>query len=152
MMGALSYPDAEVCLMRAWFLIMMGLAVGLSAGGVTGCAASGTTTSDAAATCGRTLTGVDITVVVRIGRGSVSCPTAMTVERSYAALIRAGGLRGNGGGAPVSIRGWTCQGYTSAEIAQTERVSACVKGSAQIFTALPPTQPSTSTGAPPVPA
>ena len=76
--------------MRAWFLIMMGLAVGLSRGLWTGCAASGTTTSDAAATCGRTLTGVDVTVVVRIGRGSVSCPTAMTVEKSYAALIRAG--------------------------------------------------------------
>src|ERR1700735_1328 len=106
-------------LMRAWFLITMGLAVGLSAGGVAGCAAS---------------------------------RTAMPVENSYAALIRAGGLRGNGGGAPVSIRGWTCQGYTSVEIAQTERVSACVKGSAQIFTALPPTQPSTSTGPPPVPA
>ena len=139
-------------LMRAWFLITMGLAVGLAAGCVTGCAAPGTTTSDAAATCGRTLTGVDIAVVVRIGRGSVSCPTAMTVEKSYAALIRAGGLRGNGGGAPVSIRGWTCQGYTSAEIAQTERVSVCVKGSAQIFTALPSAQASTTTDAPPVPA
>jgi len=138
--------------MRAWFLIMMGLAVGLTAGCGTGCAAPGTTTSNAAATCGHTLTGVDIAVVVRIGRGSVSCPTAMTVEQSYSALIRAGGLRGNGGGAPVSIRGWTCQGYTSAEIAQTERVSVCVKGSAQIFTALPPTQPSTTANAPPVPA
>jgi hypothetical protein len=143
-------------LMRAWFLIMMGLAVGLAAGCVTGCAVPGITTSNAAAnaaaTCGRTLTGVDIAVVVRIGRGSVSCPTAMTVEKSYAALIRAGGLRGNGGGAPVSIRGWTCQGYTSAEIAQTERVSVCVKGSAQIFTALPSAQSSTTTDTPPVPA
>jgi hypothetical protein len=138
-------------LMRAWFLIMTGLAVGLTAGGVTGCATSGTTTSNAAATCGRTLTGVDVAVVVRIGRGSVSCPVAMTVEKSYAALIRAGGLHGNGGGAPVSIRGWTCQGYTSAEIAQTERVSVCVKGSAQIFTALPSTPPGTATNAPPVP-
>lgn len=139
-------------LMRAWFPIMMGLAVGLSAVAVTGCAASRTTTSNAAATCGRTVTGVDVAVVVRIGRGAVSCPTAMTVEKSYAALIRAGGLRGNGGGAPVSIRGWTCQGYTSAEIAQTERVSVCVKGSAQIFAALPPAQPSTTTtDAPPIP-
>ncbi len=115
MMDALSYPDAEVCPMRAWFLVMMGLAVGLSAGCVTGCTASRATTSDAAATCGRTLTGVDVAAVVRIGRGSVSCPTAMTVGKSYAALIRAGGLRGNGSGAPVSIRGWTCQGYTSRD-------------------------------------
>ena len=76
--------------MRAWFLIMMGLAVGLAAGCGTGRAAPGTTTSNAAATCGRTLTGVDIAVMVRIGRGSVSCPTAMTVEKSYTALIRAG--------------------------------------------------------------
>ena len=151
-MGALSIPMRKSALMRAWFLIMMGLAVSLTAGFVTGCAAPGTAASNAASTCGRTLTGVDIAVVVRIGRGAVSCPTAMTVEKSYAALIRAGGLRGNGGGAPVSIRGWTCQGYTSAEIAQTERVSVCVKGSAQIFTVLPsPPTPSTSTYAPPVP-
>lgn len=152
MMDALSIPMRKSALMRAWCLIMMGLAVSLAAGGATGCAASGTTSSNAAATCGRTLTGVDIAVVVRIGRGAVSCPTAMTVEKSYAALIRAGGLRGNGGGAPVSIRGWTCQGYTSAEIAQTERVSVCVKGSAQIFTVLPSPPPSTSTDPPPVPA
>jgi hypothetical protein len=66
-----------------------------------------------------------------------------------AALIRAGGVRGNGGGAPVSVHGWTCQGYTSAEIARTSRVSFCVKGSAEIFAVLPPP---TAANAPPVPS
>jgi hypothetical protein len=134
--------------MRASFLVMGALTVGLA----TGCTAYGTSASNAAATCGRTLTGVDVAVLIKIGRGEVSCPTAMVVERSYAALIRSGGLRGNGGGAPVSIYGWTCQGYTSTEIAETDRVSICAKGSKEIFALLPQPTPVSTTNAPPVPA
>jgi hypothetical protein len=102
-----------------------------------GCTTSGASTPDAPAACGRARTGVNVAVVIRIGRGPVSCPAAMTVEKSYAALIRAGDLRGNGGGAPVKVDGWTCQGYTSTEISETSRVSVCVKGGAEIFAVLP---------------
>ena len=113
------------------------LIAGLTAGLIAGCAASGTATPDAAATCGHTLTAVNIAVMIKIGRGPVTCPTAMTVENSYSAVVRSGELRGNGGGAPVSVHGWTCQGYTSAEIAQNNRVSVCAKGDEEIFAWLP---------------
>jgi hypothetical protein len=117
--------------------LVAGLTAGLIAGLIAGCAASGTTTAKAAAACGHTLTAVNIAVMIKIGRGPVTCPTAMTVENSYAAMVRSGELRGNGGGAPVSVHGWTCQGYTSAEIAQNDRVSVCAKGDEEIFAWLP---------------
>jgi hypothetical protein len=125
------------------------MAAALAAGSAAGCATSGVSTPGTPATCGRTRTGVNVAVVITIGRGSVSCPAAMTVEKSYAALIRAGDVRGNGGGAPVSVHGWTCQGYTSAEITRTSRVSVCVQGSAEIFAVLPPPA---AANAPPAPS
>ncbi len=106
-----------------------------------GCTTSGASTSDASATCGRTRTGVNVAVVIKIGRGAVTCSAAMTVEKSYAALIRAGDLRGNGGGAPIRVGSWTCQGYTTTEIVQTSRVSVCARGGAEIFAVLPPDIP-----------
>jgi hypothetical protein len=108
----------------------------LAAGLVSGCAAAGPSAT-AAASCGRTRTGVNVPVVVSVGRGVVSCPAAMSVEQAYAALVRAGDLRGNGGGAPVAVHGWTCQGYTSAEIAASGRVSVCARGGAEVFASLP---------------
>jgi hypothetical protein len=124
------------------FAVVVGLAAG--------CATSGASTSQASATCGRTRTGVNVVVVIKIGRGEVSCPAAMNVEKSYAALVRAGDVHGNGGGAPVKVNGWTCQGYTTAEILKTSRVSACTKGSAEIYALLPP--PPNTADAPPVPS
>jgi hypothetical protein len=123
--------------------------VGLAAGGVVllaggaGCSTAG---AGVGATCGTTRTAADVPVVIKVTEGTVSCGTAMQVENEYAAKIRAGQVRGNGGGAPVAVSGWTCQGYPTTEVLSTGNASQCHTGSAAIVAVLPvPTPGVTST-------
>ena len=119
----------------------------LVAGAVAGCGATpGTTTaagggpgptaSNAPATrCGtaRTAAGVPVDVDVV---GHASCQDAMTVERDYTRALASGKVPGNGGGAPVKIHGWVCQGYDTPEVLATGRASACRKQGMQILAVL----------------
>ncbi|HKD87009.1 MAG TPA: hypothetical protein VKB62_00655, partial [Streptosporangiaceae bacterium] len=57
--------------------------------------------------CGSSQTAAKVPVDVKIYRGTVSCAAAMAVEKSYAKAIEDGDVPGNGGGAPVTINGWT---------------------------------------------
>jgi hypothetical protein len=77
---------------------------------------------------------------------SVNCGTALQVENEYAAKIRDGQVRGNGGGAPVAVGGWTCQGYPTPEVLSTGNASQCHTASAAIVAVLAvPTPASTAT-------
>jgi hypothetical protein len=49
-----------------------------------------------------------------VEKGTVACATAATVERDYAAMIAGGRVRGNGGGAPVTVDGWTWECHTAS--------------------------------------
>jgi hypothetical protein len=60
----------------------------------------------------------------------------MTVERDYTRALVSGKVRGNGGGAPVTIHGWVCQGYATPQVLATGRASACRKNGAQILAVL----------------
>ena len=135
-----------------WAARVLGLVVGgamLVAGGaglVAGCSSSGAGLSGAGATCGTTQTAADVPVIIKVIKGTVSCGMAMQVENEYAAKIRAGQVRGNGGGAPVAVSGWTCQGYPTPEVLSTGNASQCHTGSATIVAVLPvPTPGVTST-------
>jgi hypothetical protein len=100
------------------------------------------TTSDAGATCGTTHTAANVPVVVKVAKGTVDCRTAMQVENEYAAKIRNGQVQGNGGGAPVVVSGWTCQGYNTPEVLSTGNASQCRHGTAAILAVLPVLTPS----------
>jgi len=109
---------------------------------VTGCSSA---QAGAGATCGSTHTAANVPVIIKVARGTVNCKTAMQVENEYAARIRAGQVTGNGGGAPVVVSGWTCQGYTTPEVLSTGNASQCRNGSASILAVLPvPTAVSTA--------
>jgi hypothetical protein len=82
----------------------------------------------------RTAAGVPVNVEIQ---GSAGCGDALTVERAYARALASGKVRGNGGGAPVTIRGWVCQGFPTPQVLATGRASACRKGTAQILAILP---------------
>ena len=125
---------------------LAGAALGLGAGLLAGCgAAGGSDGTGASTTCGTTRTGANVPVIVKVDKGSVSCPTAMHIEDSYAAMVRAGDIRGNGGGAPVKINGWTCQGFPTPEVLRTGRTSACRSDGTEVLAVLPPpSQGSTS--------
>jgi hypothetical protein len=103
---------------------------------VTGCS-SASSAAGAGATCGSTHTAAGVPVIIKVAKGSVNCEAAMQVENEYAAQIQAGQLVGNGGGAPVVVSGWTCQGYNTPEVLSTGNVSQCHTGSATILAVLP---------------
>ena len=88
------------------------------------------------ATCGTARTAANVPVIVEVEKGSVACQVAMRIQNGYTALVRAGRVPGNGGGAPVTVEGWTCQGESTPTIVQTGEASACHQGQAQIITIL----------------
>lgn len=129
----------------------------LAAGVMAGCGATpgkqattaarggpGPTASSAPATrCGTVRTAAGVPVDVDIV-GQASCQEAMTVERDYTRALASGKVPGNGGGAPVKIHGWVCQGYDTPDVLATGRASACRKQGMQILAVLVLPSPSTS--------
>jgi hypothetical protein len=127
----------------------------LAAGAVAGCGATpgkqattaaggGTTPASVPATrCGMVRTAAGVPVDVEVV-GQASCHAALTVERDYSHALASGKVPGNGGGAPVNIRGWVCQGYDTPQVLATGRASACRKHGMEILAVLPSPSPSPS--------
>ena len=86
--------------------------------------------------CGTTRTPAGVPVEIEIVHGPVACSAALAVERDYARAVASGKVPGNGGGAPVKVRGWVCKGFATPEVLATGRTSACKKGAAQILAVL----------------
>lgn len=86
--------------------------------------------------CGTTRTGANVPVVIKVTKGTVSCSTALRIEDDYAALIKGGDLKGNGGGAPLAVGGWTCQGYPTPQVLATGVASECHTTSAEVIAVL----------------
>jgi hypothetical protein len=108
-----------------------------AAGVLAGCSSGAAAGVQAGATCGTTRTAGDVPVIIKVTKGTVSCSTAMQVENEYAVKIKSGQVPGNGGGAPVGVSGWTCQGYPTPEVLSTGNASQCHTGSAAIVAVLP---------------
>ena len=130
-------------------LALLAGAAGLLAGAaglLAGCASAAATGAGPGASCGTTRTAANVPVIIKVAKGTVNCGTALQVENEYAAKIRAGQVQGNGGGAPVPVSGWTCQGYPTPEVLSTGNASQCHTSSAAIVAVLPvPTPTSTIT-------
>jgi hypothetical protein len=99
--------------------------------------------------CGNTRTGAGVPVIVKVTKGDVDCATAMRIENAYAALVKHGALQGNGGGAPLSVSGWTCQGYPTPQVLATGAASECHTASTELVAvlALPATSSTPSASA-----
>jgi hypothetical protein len=121
----------------AGLLVLLGGGTGLLAG----CAAAD---SGPGASCGTTRTAANVPVIIKVAKGSVNCGTALRVENEYAARIRAGQVPGNGGGAPVAVSGWTCQGYPTPEVLSTGNTSQCHTSTSAIVAVLPVPTPATT--------
>ena len=123
------------------------LLAGCSSGGP-GAGASGAAgaagASGSGATCGTTRTAADVPVVIKVVKGTVSCATALRIENDYATKIRDGQVAGTGGGAPVTISGWTCQSYNTPDLLKTGDASQCHTGTAMILAVLPVPTPTAS--------
>ena len=86
--------------------------------------------------CGSSRTAANVPVEVVIYRGSVACTQAMAIEKGYAQAIVSGRVAGNGGGAPVAISGWTCQGFSTPEVLKTGHASRCTRKGTEIMEVL----------------
>jgi hypothetical protein len=87
--------------------------------------------------CGMTKTAANGPVRIEVEHGSATCKAAMSVERHYAGEILAGKAPGNGGGGPVNVGGWTCQGFATPVVLRTGNASKCVRGANEILAILP---------------
>jgi hypothetical protein len=89
------------------------------------------------AACGTTKTAANVPVNIHVARGQVPCSVALSVEREYARAISSGQVPGTGGGAPVHVQGWTCQGFATPVVLRTGQASKCVDGGNEILAILP---------------
>lgn len=101
----------------------------LALGGCGGAKSSAASIQD----CGSSRTAANVPVEVKVYRGTVSCAAAMTVEKNYAKAIEDGDVPGNGGGAPVTVNGWTCQGFPTPQVLKTGDTSKCAKKGVEIL-------------------
>jgi hypothetical protein len=88
------------------------------------------------ATCGTTRTAVNVPVIIEVEKGTAGCSLAMRIQDAYTAEVQAGRVQGTGGGAPVRVDGWTCQGEDTPTIVQTGEASECHRGGTQIVAVL----------------
>ena len=100
---------------------------------VAGCGGSKANAASRVQSCGASKTAANVPVKVEIYRGTVSCSAAMTVEKSYAEAIVSGKAPGSGGGGPVPVNGWTCQGFPTPQVLRTGDVSKCAKHGTEII-------------------
>lgn len=96
-----------------------------------------TATKTRITTCGTSRTAANVPVDVEIAQGHVSCGTAMAIEQDYAQAIRSGKAPGNGGGGPVRVKGWTCEGFATPVVLKTGKASRCVRDGDEILAVLP---------------
>jgi hypothetical protein len=108
---------------------------------VTGCASAVAAGAGPGTNC---RTAANVPVIIKVTKGIVNCGTALRVENEYATEVRDGQVRGNGGGAPVAVSGWTCQGYPTPEVLSTGNASQCHTGSAAVVAVLPVPTPGTT--------
>ena len=102
-------------------------------------ASAGTPQVKVIARCGTARTVANAPVRIEVMRGKVACPEALTIERNYTQAIREGKAPGNGGGGgPVDVSGWKCQGYPTEKVLSTGFASQCVRGGTKILAVLPP--------------
>lgn len=108
----------------------------LSALVLAGCATSSKPSAASVQDCGTGRTAANVPVEIEVDRGEVSCAAAMQVEADYAKAVSSGLAPGNGGGGPVKVSGWTCQGLATPQLLKTGETSKCVKDSHEIVAIL----------------
>ena len=106
-----------------------------AAGLLAGCGAAKPKAA-AAENCGTSKTAANVPILVEVDKGHLDCSVALSVEKGYATAIIDGKVPGNGGGAPVTVNGWTCQGFPTPELLKTGDASKCAKNGTEILAVL----------------
>ncbi|MGE5286943.1 MAG: hypothetical protein ACM3ML_07000 [Micromonosporaceae bacterium] len=86
--------------------------------------------------CGTARSAAHVPVIIQAAHG-VDCPVALRIQARYSKELDAGQAPGNGGGGPVPVEGWICEGYPTPQVLRTGRASECHKGALRFFAVLP---------------
>ncbi len=119
----------------AWLAVMAAV-VAVAGAGLAACSSAAAAAGAPGTSCGTTRTAANVPVVIKVAKGTVDCAAVLHVEDTYAAMMRAGEVPGNGGGAPVTVNGWTCQGYPTPQVLRTGDASQCHTASAEVVAVL----------------
>jgi hypothetical protein len=140
-------PGRTVRHARVTITRSIGLVVLLTA--AAGCSGHATPAARTRVTaCGTAKTAADVPVRVLVSQGHVACGAARAVVLAYAKAVRSGKAPGNGGGGPVTIKGWTCQGFATPVVLKTGKAAKCRQKDVEILEILPPPpSPSSSSSA-----
>ena len=133
--GTGTSPVAGTGVRRRRAVVLAG-AGALAAGLVVAGCSLGPAAVRAGGSCGTMRTAANVLVTIKVTKGAVDCSAALGVERGYAAMIAKGDVPGNGGGAPVPVNGWTCQGYPTPQVLRTGDASACHTAYAEVVAVL----------------
>jgi hypothetical protein len=120
-------PSVMLCLAAVLIACTLALA---------GCGHASPANSATVKNCGTSRTAANVPIEVEVNHGQVSCAVALTVEASYAKAIVDGKAPGNGGGGPVPVNGWTCQGFPTPELLKTGDASKCARDGTEILAIL----------------
>ncbi|MGH3302308.1 MAG: hypothetical protein ACRDOK_11615 [Streptosporangiaceae bacterium] len=116
---------------------LIALACALASGlALAGCGTGPRPSTATVQDCGTGLTAANVPVEIEVDRGQVTCSAAMQVEAGYAKAIVHGQAPGNGGGGPVRVDGWTCQGLPTPQLLKTGETSKCAKDGHEIVAIL----------------
>jgi hypothetical protein len=126
---------------------LTGLASLLGTCGLAACSSGPPSPGATGTSCGTTRTAANVPVDITVAKGTVNCATVLRVERGYATMIADGDVRGTGGGAPVTVDGWVCEGYATPDVLRTRDASECHTASAEVVAVLAePSSTPSSTG------
>jgi hypothetical protein len=131
-----------LAVLTAGALAGCGLAHGKSPGSGGPAGAQPSSGGAPATQCGTVRTAAGVPVQIEVQNGQTACQTALTIEHAYSRAVASGKVRGNGGGAPVTIHGWVCQGFNTPQVLATGHASACRKKGTEILAVLPNPSPS----------
>jgi len=101
-----------------------------------GCGGAAKPTTTGILDCGTSRTAANVPVEIEVDSGQVTCSAAMQVEAAYARAIVEGQAPGNGGGGPVKVNGWTCQGLATPRLLKTGETSKCARDGQEIVAIL----------------
>ncbi|HET7018685.1 MAG TPA: hypothetical protein VFI65_32500 [Streptosporangiaceae bacterium] len=121
--------------MRVGQLAVLALVLTLAVGCGGGPSSTKTTTAKVTP-CGKAKTAANVPISIEIVKGQFSCQTALAIEKKYDLAVQAGHAPGNGGGGPIKVDGWTCQGFSTPVVLHTGKASKCVKGPDEILALL----------------
>ena len=128
---------------RRAILATLPLVALLAAAGCGGSSGHKAGAKNAGADCGSVTTAAGTHAELKVTKGTVACPQAVSVYKTYFEDLAKGEAPGEGGGGTVNVQGWSCDSYSVPQMQQTGQGGYCAKAGTTVtaFMSPPPSAP-----------